>query len=120
VLLLFMSRIASFNGEWGWQYAAKIIQALQQRKFLIKCRKMDLLPPHIYNIRFVASLRSSQLNRKYISLKKNYQKRLLNLEIKDIHSQLNYIRIRLEGIERYLRSKILATLLENFFESRLC
>jgi len=78
---------------------------------------MDLLPPHIYNIRFVASLRSLQLNRKYTSLKKNYQKRLLNLEIKDIHSQVNYIKIRLEEMEIYLRSKIPVNLLKNFFES---
>jgi len=95
----------------------KIIQALQQRKLLIKCRKMDLLPSHIYNIKFVASLRSSQLNRKYTSMKKNYQRRLLNLKIKDIYSQVNYIGRRLEGIERYFRSRIPINLIENFFES---
>jgi len=99
----------------GWvKNKFKINLALQQKKFLIKCRQFDVLPPHIYNIKFVASLRSIQHNRKYANLKKNYQRRLLNLEIKDIHSQINYLRAKIEGMERYVKSKLPESLLKKF------
>jgi len=71
----------------------KICVIIQQRKFLLKCRlfdMFDMLPSHIY-LKFTVTLHNFQLNRKYSSLKKSYQRRLLNLKIKDIHCQLNYL-----------------------------
>jgi len=62
-------------------------------------------------------LKDYQINRKYYNLKKNVHKKLLNLEIKDIHSQINFLSLKLEGIEEFLCSKIPNDVLKSFFES---
>jgi len=102
----------------GWvKNKFKICAVKQQRRFLIKCRSSDLLPQHIYNMKFSVIIRNAQLNNKYARLKKCYQRRLLNLEIKDIHGQINYLSTKIEKIEEILRSKLPVDLLKNFFES---
>jgi len=95
----------------------KICMIQQQRKFLIKCRSSDVLPPHIYNMRFTASIHNAQLNRRYVNLKRSYQMRLLNIEIKDIHSQISRLKHEITRIEVWLRSKLPIELLNNFFDS---
>jgi len=90
---------------------------LQQRKYLIKCRQFDVLPSHIYNIKFSATVRSFQVNRKCSNLKKSFQRKLLNLEIKDIHNQIKYLKSKIERMEEYLDSKLPSDILSNFYES---
>jgi len=41
----------------------------------------------------------------------------LNLKIKDIHCELNYLMLKLDKIEKDLCSELLMELLKNFFES---
>jgi len=72
---------------------------------------------NIYNMKFSVIIRNAQLSNKYARLKKCYQRRLLNLKIKDIHGQINYLTIKIEKIEEILRSKLPVDLLKNFFES---
>jgi len=95
----------------------KICLVKQQRRFLIRCRSFDVVPPHIYNLKFNVTLKDFQLDRKYYNLKKNFQKKLLNLEIKDIHSQINYLMLKVENIEKFLSSRLPCDLLKRFFES---
>jgi len=89
----------------------------EQRKFLIKCRSTDVMPSHIYNMRFPATIQNNRVNRKYMKLRKSYQKRLLNMEIKDIHSQISKLKQIAWRIEEDLRYKIPVYKLNNFFES---
>jgi len=97
------------------KYRISIVK--QQRKFLIRCRSFDVVPQHIYNMKFAATIQDRRLNTKYRKLKTDFQRRLLNLEIKNIHSQLRFLIRRLEGIEEFLRAKLPTDLLKNFFES---
>jgi len=98
-------------------YKYKICLVKQQRRFLIRCRSRDLLPPHIYNLKFKVTLKDFRTNRKYLSLKEQFQKRLLNLEISDIHSKIDFLMFKLENIERSLSSKLPRDVLNNFYES---
>jgi len=68
-------------------------------------------------MKFNVTLKDFHLNKKFYSLKENFQRKLLNLEIKDIHSQINYLMSRLESIEKSLNSKLPSDLLKRFFES---
>jgi len=95
----------------------KICLVQQQRRFLIRCRSCDLVSPHIYNSKFNVTLKDCQLNRKYYNLKKNVHKKLLNLEIKDIHSQINFLILKVQSIEEFLSFKLPSDLLKCFFES---
>jgi len=95
----------------------KMCAVKQQRRFLTKCRSSNVLPQHIYNMKFSVIIRNAQLSNKYARLKKCYQRRLLNLEIKDKHGQINYLTIKIEKIEEILRFKLPVDLLKNFFES---
>jgi len=95
----------------------KVCLAKQQRKFLIRCRSYDVIPQHIYNMKFAATIQDIKLNMKYRNLKKNVLRKLLNLKIKDIHSQLSFLMRRLEHIEKFMSAKLLVNLLTNFFES---
>jgi len=94
----------------------KLTEMLQQRKFLLKCRQFDVLPPHIYNIRFSVTIRNVQLSKKSYDLKRNYQRILLNLEIRDMHSQIMVVDNKIENIERFLNSKLPLDTLRKFFE----
>jgi len=101
----------------GWiKVNMKLTEMLQQKKFLLKCRQFDVLPPHIYNIRFSATIRNSQLSKKSYDLKRNYQRRLLNLEIRDMHSQIKVVDNIIKNIERFLNSKLPLDTLSRFFE----
>jgi len=84
----------------GWiKNKLRMIMILQQRKFLLKCRQYDVLPPHIYNIKFTTNIKNFQLNKKSHNLKKSYQRRLLNLEISDIHSEIMSLKRKIQDIE---------------------
>jgi len=91
----------------GWvKDKLKLTTLQQQRTFLLKCRQHDILPPHIYNIKFTTYLGNYQLNRKGLNLKSMYQRRLLNLEIKDIHSHISFLNKKIEVIESRIKSKL--------------
>jgi len=95
----------------------KICLVKQQRKFLIRCRSFDVVPQHIYKMKFSAMIQDIRLNAKYRNLKTNFQRKLLNLEIKNIHSQLRFLMRKLERVEEFLDAKLPTDLLTNFFES---
>jgi len=97
----------------------KMMEITQQRKFLLKCRQFDVLPPHIHNIKFYATIRHNQLNKKLHHLKKKYQRGLLNHEIRDIHSQLKVVNKGIESIERFLNRTLPSDLLNSFYESNI-
>jgi len=86
----------------------------QQWRFLTKCISSDVLSQHIYNMKFSVIIRNAQLSNKYARLKKCYQRRLLNLEIKDIHGQINYLTIKIEKIEEILPLQITCGLTTEF------
>jgi len=102
--------------EWI-NYKLKICLAKQQRLFLIRCRSYDLLPPHIYNCRFYVTLKDFRVNMRFGRLKNNFQRTLLNLEIKDIHCKINFLTSKVVNIERYLRAGLPVDLLKNFYDS---
>jgi len=51
------------------------------------------------------------------NMKSNYQHKLLNLEIKEAHTQINYLKWKIENIEKSLYSKILKVIVDNFVSS---
>jgi len=98
-------------------YNFKLCLVKQQRRFLIRCRAYDIVPPHIYNLKFTIALKDLHRNRKLNNLKKNFQFKLLNLEIKEVHSRMNFLRLKIENIEKLLHLKLPSNLVENFVSS---
>jgi len=99
----------------GWvKDKLKLTTLQQQRTFLLKCRQHDILPPHIYNIKFTTYYRNYQLNKKGRNFKSIYQKRLLNLEIKDIHGHIMFLNKKIEGTESRIKSKLPNVIWEDF------
>jgi len=77
---MMISKKFSETYKKNWiRYKYKICLTKQQRNFLIKCRSFDLIPPHIYNVKFI--LKDFRLNKKYFNAKKEFQW-TLNLETK--------------------------------------
>jgi len=95
----------------------KLCLAKQQRRFLIRCRSHDIVPSHIYNLRVAISFNDFHRNKKFNNLRRNFQLRLLNLEIKEVHSRINGLKMKIENIEKLLRLKLPSDLVENFISS---
>jgi len=95
----------------------KLSTAKQQRIFLIKCRSHDVLPVHIIYKKWSITLRDYRLNRRLSNIKNDFHWKLLNLEIKDIHSQINFVKKRMVKIEDKLRSRIPKEIMANFIDS---
>jgi len=110
--------VAYKRGMKGWiKNKLKLTMILQQRKFLLKCRQYDVLPPHIYNIKCTTNIKNFQLNKKSRNFKKSYQRRLLNLEISDIHSEIVSLKRKIQAIELFLNNKLPHDLSKNFYDS---
>jgi|GEM_PF-1112420 len=97
----------------------KICNVKQQRRFLIRCRSYDLLPPHIHNLRLNISMRDHRVNRRFGNLRKNFRLKLLNLEIRDIHYEIGHLMLKLKNLERLLSSLLPSDILNNFFDSNI-
>jgi len=97
----------------------KICNVKQQRRFLIRCRSYDLLPPHIHNLRLNISMRDHRVNRRFGNLRKNFRLKLLNLEIRDIHYEIGHLMVKLKNLERLLSSLLPSDILNNFFDSNI-
>jgi len=98
-------------------YKFKFCLVKQQRRFLIRCRSYDIVPPHIYNLKISITLHDFHRNKKLKNLKNNFQLKLLNLEIKEVHSRVNSLKLRIENIKKQLRLKLPNDLVENFISS---
>jgi len=95
----------------------RICRVKQQLRFLIRCRSCDLLPPHIYKLRINVSLKDFRVNRRYENSKNEFLRKLLNLEIKDIHVEFNHLMASLTNIEKTLSSMLPGDVLGNFYDS---
>jgi hypothetical protein len=58
-------------------YKKKFYTSNHQLKFLLRCRRYDLLPPHIKNLRIDVSFHSNYAKRKFKNIIKDNQRRLL-------------------------------------------
>lgn len=93
----------------------KISLLRQQRTFLIKCRRFDVLPSHIFNLRFHLSFTSNSVIHNFNTLKKRYQKTILNLEINDINCNLSFWLHQVNSIETQLQLTLPTSLITNFY-----
>lgn len=94
----------------------KICNSSQQLIFLLRCRKFDVLPPHIVNIRFYIRFHSNKVNRKFSNFRKRSQLMILNLEIRDINYNLKYLRTKIRTIEERICSSLPEELTLDFFD----
>lgn len=93
----------------------KISTLSQQLVYLLRCRRCDILPPHIYNQRLNITFRSNFVNHKLRVFKKRYQRTMLNFEISDINYNLNFLRTKIKEFERQLFLYLPDDLVNNFF-----
>ncbi|GAB1861615.1 hypothetical protein CAJAP_02694 [Camponotus japonicus] len=93
----------------------KICTANQQLIFLLQCR-FDLIPSHINKLKINITFYSSSVNRTFEKIMKKYRYTLLNLEIKDLNFNLNYLRANVARIERGLMECLPRDLLLRFFK----
>jgi len=94
----------------------RICISTQQRTFLVRCRRYDVLPPHIQYLRYTTHFFSRVAKRKFDNLKKRNQKTILNLEIRDINNHLKYLKSRIIKIEELLKSKLPINVVTDFFK----
>ncbi|XP_071577748.1 uncharacterized protein [Temnothorax nylanderi] len=95
----------------------KICTARQQLVFLLRCRRHDILPPHILHMRLDINFRSFSVKRRFVGYGERYKKAILNLEIKDLNHHLNFLRSDIELILNDLFSLLPEQLLIEFFNS---
>jgi len=98
-------------------YNFKLCLVKQQRRFLIRCRSYDIVPPHIYNLKISITLNNLHRNRKFNNLKKDFQFKLLNLEIREVHGRMNFLKLKIQNLEKLLHLKLPNDLVENFTSS---
>jgi len=98
-------------------YKLKVCDAKQQRRFLIRCRSWDLVPPNIYNLRCNITISDIGMKRKHEILRKKFLSKLLNLEIRDIHFKISLLLSNLKNVEKELSSMLPLQLLSNFYDS---
>jgi len=87
----------------------------QQLKFLLRCRRFDVLPPHIYYLRCNITFSNNNVNHKFSKFKRRNQKVLLNLEIKDINYSLNFLRSEIKRIEDAIFLNLPRDVVSDFF-----
>jgi len=94
----------------------RIFTSKQQLIFLLRCRKYDILPAHIKNLKTSVFFHSNSVNQKYYNIVRRNAFRLLNLEIKDINFNLNFLQSNIHNIEKRLSDYLPPELLTRFFE----
>ncbi|XP_071579195.1 uncharacterized protein [Temnothorax nylanderi] len=86
----------------------------QQLIFLLRCRRQDMLPPHIKNLRTNVRFYRGSTNNLLDNYKKRYQRAMLNLEIKDLIQYGNFLRLKIEDTEKKLFLLLPEQLVINF------
>ncbi|XP_071579989.1 uncharacterized protein [Temnothorax nylanderi] len=95
----------------------KMSTARHQLIFLLRCRRHDVLPPHILHLRINISFRSYSAKHRFIIFKERYKRAILNLEIRDLNNHLNFLKSEIEYIRDDLSSLLPHKLLIEFFNS---
>lgn len=98
--------------------ASKYKRAEVHFKFLQDCRKWDVVPDHLTNIRGNIKhiqFGSTRINRKYTRALNSFSKKLLNLEIMDRFYELKTIKKNIQTIEQQLQKDISTDLLVPFY-----
>lgn len=87
----------------------------QQLQFLLRCRRYDVLPPHIERMRFTFGFRSRTVTHKYIVYNEGYKRKLLKLEIKDANVNLHFLKKKIANTEDELLLLMPKEFVERFF-----
>src|SRR5580765_4521485 len=90
-------------------YNKRIKATEQQLVFLLRCRKYDLMPPHIKNLKLSIKFHSNNAKRKLNNIIKHNRLKLLNLEIK-------FLRSKIISVEKSLLNCLPHDLVQQFFE----
>ncbi|XP_011861707.1 PREDICTED: uncharacterized protein LOC105558566, partial [Vollenhovia emeryi] len=93
----------------------KICTQRQQLIFLLRCRRYNVKPPHIYNLQMYTAFHSYSVNRSFNELKSRTKKTLLNMEIKDMNYNLTFLRKENIKIETQIRFLLPNDIANNFF-----
>ena len=94
----------------------KICNVKQQLVFLLRCRKFDLLPPHINNLRINLQLYSNSVNRKFSKRLTLFKFNILNFEIKDMNFNLSFLHKLIMSIEQRLFKFLPMDIVHRFFD----
>lgn len=97
-------------------FKRKICISKQQLTFSIRCRKYNMIPVYIKNLKSNINFHSNSIGRRFDKFKKLNQFKLLNFEIKDLNINLNYLRKTIINIERELFHRLPEDLVTRFFE----
>ncbi|XP_071653737.1 uncharacterized protein, partial [Temnothorax longispinosus] len=93
----------------------KLCSMKQQLKFLLRCRRWGLFPPHILHLRYNIQLGDARLRRSLDKYKHRCQRWLLNLEIKDINFRITYLRSECQRFEDDLHVSLPVDIITKFF-----
>jgi len=94
----------------------KICTTRQQLIFLVRCRKFDLIPPHINNLKINLQFYSNSVNKKFVNKLASFKCSMLNIEIKDLNFNLNFLRKSIQSIEQKLFEALPKELVYQFFK----
>ena len=89
----------------------------EQKTFLIRCRKFDIIPKHLYNLHntfkgFHFSKFSNQS--KFVKQKNNFINQILNLEIDDLHFKLFQLQNELTMLSQFIYENFNVQHIEQF------
>lgn len=93
----------------------KLCMQKQQLTFLLRCRKYEVLPPHICNLRFNIAIQGDRVKHKFNVFKKRSQKTILNLEIKNANVNLKFLKSKITKIEEKLFMYLPPGVVNSFF-----
>lgn len=91
----------------------KFAHMTARRAFLLKCRKMGIVPSHIINnVRCLYQTISKQspFNREIDNMVRTFQNKILNMEIKVTYWEINQIKQRLYELQTNLRATGIASM----------
>src|SRR5436190_953323 len=97
-------------------YNKRIYTSNQQLIFLLRCRRYDLMPSHINNLRFNIAFHSNNVKRKFNNIIRFNQQKLLKLEIKDLNFNLNFLKSKMKLVEESLLNQLPNDLVYRFFK----
>jgi len=88
----------------------------QQLIFLLWCRRLAVLPTHIFNFKTHITFNSNCVRHRLKRYITHFQKTLFNLEIKDTNFHLKFFRSSIYIIERKLFESLPSNIVLDFFE----
>ena len=92
----------------------RICNVRQQLIFLVRCRKFDLLPPHINNLKIHLQLYSNSVNKKFCKKFMSFRFNILSFEIRDMNFNLNFLLKSVRSIELRLTEMLPSDLINRF------